>query len=254
MTPVTVFRKVSDWLRSGSGGANPPGGVKPLSRNPYGPGRPHAYDPYAGAGSKPPGQPGEYRIAEPGELKPKYIGTTNNLKRRIPEHRRSSGKLRPGERVTYQVADLLATTDARRNHERVKIDEHEPSRNQRRGGGGRRALRRQDGAKEGGQVAKSRTGMGGSIKAQATSQVVAALVAVAITGIASLSRWAYTRVVARRRSQLQARESGQAAAPPPPREPMAETSAHHCADVGGGDKERQDGREDAVCLSIQSSR
>jgi len=58
----------------------------------YKPGRPRKYNPSTGRGSKPPSQPGEYRIRGK-DGKVKYIGETNNLKRRMEQHIKS-GKLK----------------------------------------------------------------------------------------------------------------------------------------------------------------
>lgn len=58
----------------------------------YKAGRPSKYTPSTGSGKKPPSAPGEYRIRNAaGDII--YIGETNDLRRRMNEHRRS-GKLR----------------------------------------------------------------------------------------------------------------------------------------------------------------
>lgn len=57
----------------------------------YKSGRPSKYNPSTKQGNKPPSSPGEYRIRdESGRIV--YIGETNDLNRRMNEHRRS-GKL-----------------------------------------------------------------------------------------------------------------------------------------------------------------
>lgn len=57
----------------------------------YKTGRPNKYNPSTGEGSKPPSEPGEYRIRdEKGNIK--YIGETNDLNRRMNQHIRS-GKI-----------------------------------------------------------------------------------------------------------------------------------------------------------------
>lgn len=57
----------------------------------YKPGRPNKYNPSTGEGKKPPSLPGEYRIRdEKGDIV--YVGETNNLNRRMNEHKRN-GKL-----------------------------------------------------------------------------------------------------------------------------------------------------------------
>lgn len=57
----------------------------------YKPGRPSKYDPNNKTGKKPPSKPGEYRIRnDKGDII--YVGETNDLNRRMNEHKRS-GKL-----------------------------------------------------------------------------------------------------------------------------------------------------------------
>ena len=54
----------------------------------YGKGRPSKYNPTTRTGSKPPSAPEEYRIRdEQGKIV--YVGETNNLNRRMNEHRRN---------------------------------------------------------------------------------------------------------------------------------------------------------------------
>ena len=101
--------------------------------SPYKPGRPTKYNPTTGAGTKPPAKPGEYRIRQAdGTIS--YIGETCNLARRTAEHRR-------GGTIEYQVADGRTTSRTRREHERQKIAQHQPSQNRSGGGEGRIAGR-----------------------------------------------------------------------------------------------------------------
>lgn len=107
----------------------------------YKPGRPTKYNPTTGAGQKPPSRPGEYRIRDDsGDIT--YIGETNNLSRRTGEHIRS-GKLPAGNccnsTIEYKVADGRSTSATRREHERQKIEQHNPPLNKSRGGEGRPA-------------------------------------------------------------------------------------------------------------------
>ena len=109
----------------------------------YKPGRPAKYNPTTSAGHKPPKAPGEYRIRS-GSGDILYIGETCNLARRTGEHIRS-GKLPTGEgggTIEYQVADGRSTSRTRREHERDKISQHQPTLNRSGGGEGRPAGRR----------------------------------------------------------------------------------------------------------------
>jgi excinuclease UvrABC nuclease subunit len=54
----------------------------------YKPGRPAKYNPNTGQGNKPPSAPGEYRIRD-GAGKVVYVGETNDLNRRMNEHKRN---------------------------------------------------------------------------------------------------------------------------------------------------------------------
>jgi len=107
----------------------------------YKQGRPTVYKPFAGGGRRPPKAPGEYRaLANDGSVA--YVGETNNLNRSFGEHQRS-GKLNQTERptVAYKVADGRSTSATRREHERQKIAQHNPSLNLSKGGEGRSAGR-----------------------------------------------------------------------------------------------------------------
>lgn len=101
----------------------------------YKPGRPSKFNPFTGQGNKPPSSPGEYRIRdEGGNLS--YIGETCDLNRRTNEHIRS-GKLSSGGTVEYKVADGRSSSATRREHERMKIMQHNPFLNRSSGGEGR---------------------------------------------------------------------------------------------------------------------
>lgn len=106
----------------------------------YKPGRPRKYNPTTGKGRKPEARPGEYRIRNSkGEII--YVGESSNLKRRMDEHA-YSGKLATGSdpcTFEYKNADRRYGTDARREHERLKIAQHAPSGNRSSGGEGRKA-------------------------------------------------------------------------------------------------------------------
>lgn len=107
----------------------------------YKTGRPFKYDPTCDKVQKPPCKPGEYRIRDDSS-EIIYIGETNDLERRMNEHIRS-GKLSTGEdgqgTFEYQIADGRSTSNTRREHERQKIAEHQPSLNRSKGGEGRPA-------------------------------------------------------------------------------------------------------------------
>lgn len=82
-----------------------------------------------------PKKPGEYRIKDKDDNFA-YIGETNNLRRRVGEHKRS-GKFLEGESVDYMVADGRSTSKTRRAHEQRSIEKHAPYRNKSVGGEGR---------------------------------------------------------------------------------------------------------------------
>ncbi len=106
----------------------------------YGPGRPMKFDPFSGAGRKPPSRPGEYRMrSASGAIT--YIGETNSINRRMHEHMRT-GKLAPGCTLEYQLADGRSSSRTRRIHERAKIEQHNPLLNRSGGGEGRIAKKR----------------------------------------------------------------------------------------------------------------
>lgn len=107
----------------------------------YKSGRPYKYYPGTGEGTPPPHSPGEYRIRNEQQMIV-YIGETCDLARRAYEHMRT-GKLPSGHGTRssfeYMIADGRSTSRTRREHERVKIKEHDPEMNRSRGGEGRPA-------------------------------------------------------------------------------------------------------------------
>lgn len=101
----------------------------------YGKGRPKRFDALSGTGSKPPKAPGEYRIRDI-ENKTKYVGITNNLDRRINEHKKS-GKINNEARIVdWMPAKPGTPYDDIRDHERYKIEKLKPYANKRGGGAG----------------------------------------------------------------------------------------------------------------------
>ena len=57
------------------------------------PGRPKRYDPKTKCGQKPPPKAGVYRIRDKKTKKVKYVGETNNLRKRMGQHI-AGGKLK----------------------------------------------------------------------------------------------------------------------------------------------------------------
>ena len=87
-----------------------------------------------------PHAPGEYRHRDAdGNIT--YIGETNDIKRRTQQHMRS-GKLQSDYSVEYKVADGRSSSRTRREHEQMKIKQHNPSLNKSVGGEGRIAGKR----------------------------------------------------------------------------------------------------------------
>lgn len=106
----------------------------------YGRGRPKRWNPFTGEGSTPPDAPGEYRLRDrSGKIT--YVGETNNLRRRLKEHK-SKGKIKQlGEgTVDWMRASDSSDSASRREHERRSIRKHKPSMNKSRGGEGRPAV------------------------------------------------------------------------------------------------------------------
>ena len=89
---------------------------------------------------EPPSRPGLYTIRrKTGERD--YIGETSNLKRRLAQHLISGAISAVTHYFEWKLADGRSTSKTRREHERRKIDRHDPPSNRRRGGGGRKASR-----------------------------------------------------------------------------------------------------------------
>lgn len=87
-----------------------------------------------------PDAPGEYRIRDK-EGTVAYVGETNDLKRRVREHKKT-GKFMENESVDYMIADGRSTSRTRREHEQQSIEKHSPYRNKSVGGEGRVAGRK----------------------------------------------------------------------------------------------------------------
>ena len=88
----------------------------------------------------PPDQLGLYRLTSKSTGEIKYIGETSDLERRKGEQFRSDKPVSPEtHHFEWQVADRRGTSRTRREHERRKIDQHNPSMNKKRGGGGKYA-------------------------------------------------------------------------------------------------------------------
>ncbi len=104
----------------------------------YKPGRPtevHPLDP--NETRTVPKAKGEYRIINGNTREVMYVGVSNNLNRRIREHK-LTGKINSENNVVaYKVADGRASQSRINDHERAKIEQHEPPLNKRAGGAGR---------------------------------------------------------------------------------------------------------------------
>ncbi|MBR3631188.1 MAG: GIY-YIG nuclease family protein [Oscillospiraceae bacterium] len=104
----------------------------------FGRGRPSKYRPFTHSGKEPPNAPGVYRIRS-SEGKVVYVGETVNLRKRMQEHIRITGNLRPGESFEFKEASPESTSASRREVERRKIARFHPERNHSAGGEGRNA-------------------------------------------------------------------------------------------------------------------
>lgn len=101
----------------------------------YNKGRPKKYDAISDAGNKPPKVAGEYRIKDK-DNNLKYIGISNDIDRRVKEHKKT-GKINDNDRyVEWMPAKQGASYDDIRKHERQKIKQKKPAINQRGGGAG----------------------------------------------------------------------------------------------------------------------
>jgi len=85
-----------------------------------------------------PNEMGTYRFFEKTNSGNKihYIGVSQDLHRRVRRHKGS--KFFPGEYVAIKVTNTGTSWDELIEHERKKIEQHNPGRNQNSGGGGRR--------------------------------------------------------------------------------------------------------------------
>ena len=101
----------------------------------YGKGRPKKYDAISQKGNKPPKVAGEYRIKDK-ENNTKYIGITNNLERRVKEHKKT-GNINENDRIVeWMSAKPGSSYEQLRNHERQKIKSKKPYANKTIGGEG----------------------------------------------------------------------------------------------------------------------
>ena len=97
----------------------------------YKPGRPST--------QKPPKAPGEYRWINKNTGNIDYIGETVNLHKRKLQHELSPKPVSSEtHNFAWKKADGRSTSNTRREHEREKIDKHNPTLNERSGGGGRK--------------------------------------------------------------------------------------------------------------------
>lgn len=103
------------------------------SNNPYERGRGKEY-PYENI-NEIPSEMGTYRFKNNNQIM--YIGISNDLRRRVMQHKRAGKKFFPGEKVSIQIAKSNATYSQVRRHEELKVRKHKPERNERGGGGGR---------------------------------------------------------------------------------------------------------------------
>ena len=101
-------------------------------------GRPEKYRPFEQKGRKPPEKAGVYRIRDK-DNKVVYVGEAVNLRKRMNEHIRTTGKLQKGESFEYKVASPDSSSASRREVERQKIAKYRPERNHSKGGEGRPA-------------------------------------------------------------------------------------------------------------------
>jgi excinuclease UvrABC nuclease subunit len=102
----------------------------------YKSGRPKEYNINRENNPEIPSVKGEYRIIDKWR-RVEYVGYTNNLNRRMKEHKRS-GKLGGDNCIfAYKVADGRASRDRLAAHETAKIKKHDPALNKRAGGAGR---------------------------------------------------------------------------------------------------------------------
>lgn len=80
---------------------------------------------------------GEYRIINENTREVMYVGVSNNLNRRERQHERT-GKINSENCIfAYKLADGRASQRRINDHERAKIEQHNPPLNKRAGGAGR---------------------------------------------------------------------------------------------------------------------
>jgi len=85
-----------------------------------------------------PPKPAVYRIVEKASAKPKYVGQTDNLRRRMGQHRAAGTLNLKRDAVEYAEAQGGATKDDLCHTEVKHIKKHQPPGNSYRGGNGRR--------------------------------------------------------------------------------------------------------------------
>lgn len=85
-----------------------------------------------------PEQPGVYRMVNKVTGIVDYVGQTNNIKRRIGEHKRSGNLDLVIHNIVYGIAKADATRDALCFTEKQHIKKHRPKKNKTQGGNGRR--------------------------------------------------------------------------------------------------------------------
>lgn len=88
--------------------------------------------------NKLPEQAGIYRFVNKVTGTVDYIGQTNNIKRRIGEHKRSGNFNSAIHNIVYGIAKANATRDALCFTEKQHIKKHRPRNNKTQGGNGRR--------------------------------------------------------------------------------------------------------------------
>lgn len=104
----------------------------------YKPGRPTEVRPLSESETRTvPSKKGEYRIINSSTREIEYVGVSNDLNRRMREHIRSGKIGGDNDIFAYKIADGRASQARINDHERMKIEQHNPSLNQRAGGAGR---------------------------------------------------------------------------------------------------------------------
>jgi hypothetical protein len=87
---------------------------------------------------RPDARPGNYRLISKSTGELEYYGTTNNLSRRLGEHKRSGLYDPDRHHFAFQLAKDGVSSDVLYEHERKKIKRHRPQLNRRDGGAGPR--------------------------------------------------------------------------------------------------------------------